>query len=370
MIPHLFIVWLSIASSCDEILTGSGTNYTGCQDTTVNCLTCQKWTEQSPHSHSYSSVGDHNYCRNPSNSYSIWCYTTDPDVRWAFCIPSTDSTSTCVSTCNEELVGNLDSGYRGCQDRTTEGYPCQNWSSQTPHDHSVTASEYPSMGVGNHNYCRNPDGASTIWCYTTDPDTRWEYCLPMMTSDPTTSPTLLPTATPTTDQPTISPISNPTGLPSAKPSVLPTSNPTNTQDADDDDRTTTQESDHSDDVNSIDNFSRFALQKEMYFIIAGVAGMLVICGVIMCIWCRIQHNKDVAKQFISALETIKQRETCASQSEVVQAANTVQASPLDTHSVNTGQTVEDLEVINDVLMCDTNGSQFVTSGGLDERQEA
>ena len=26
------------------------------------------------------------------------------------------------------------------------------------------------------NFCRNPDGDRTPWCYTTDPQTRWEYC--------------------------------------------------------------------------------------------------------------------------------------------------------------------------------------------------
>ncbi len=42
--------------------------------------------------------------------------------------------------------------------------------------------EYTS--VGDHNYCRNVGGATTIWCYTTDPDTRWEYCDPL--TDPNT----------------------------------------------------------------------------------------------------------------------------------------------------------------------------------------
>ena len=26
------------------------------------------------------------------------------------------------------------------------------------------------------NYCRNPDGEPKLWCYTTDPGTRWQYC--------------------------------------------------------------------------------------------------------------------------------------------------------------------------------------------------
>jgi len=36
------------------------------------------------------------------------------------------------------------------------------------------------------NFCRNPSSASsgdTIWCYTTDPNTRWEYCNPVRDND-------------------------------------------------------------------------------------------------------------------------------------------------------------------------------------------
>ena len=29
------------------------------------------------------------------------------------------------------------------------------------------------------NYCRNPDGEDTIWCYTTDPNKEWEECEPL-----------------------------------------------------------------------------------------------------------------------------------------------------------------------------------------------
>ncbi|XP_066271663.1 plasminogen-like [Branchiostoma lanceolatum] len=65
--------------------------------------------------------------------------------------------------------------YRGTVSVTRTGKTCQRWDSQTPHEHSATPAKYPSSGL-DHSYCRNPDGEFGVWCYTTDPSTRWEYC--------------------------------------------------------------------------------------------------------------------------------------------------------------------------------------------------
>jgi len=77
--------------------------------------------------------------------------------------------------CGDESSSGDGADYRGCQTTTRSGETCQAWTAQSPHSHSRTPSNYPNSGlVGN--YCRNPDGEPTIWCYTTDPDKRWAYC--------------------------------------------------------------------------------------------------------------------------------------------------------------------------------------------------
>lgn len=92
--------------------------------------------------------------------------------------------------CDETLSGPHDDGYRGCQTITRSGSSCQKWTSQSPNSHSVyssTPNDYIHKGLGDHSFCRNPDGSETIWCYTTDVLHRWGwgYCNPLATTDST-----------------------------------------------------------------------------------------------------------------------------------------------------------------------------------------
>ena len=89
-----------------------------------------------------------------------------------------DATAALGWGCDETLRGWRDEGYRGCQTRTRNGRTCQQWDSQSPHGHSRRNCAKGSCGRGN-NYCRNPDGEPTIWCYTTNRNVRWEYCDPL-----------------------------------------------------------------------------------------------------------------------------------------------------------------------------------------------
>jgi len=179
----------TVASGCgDEILSGAGgADYRGCQNTTRSGYTCQRWDSQSPHSHSrtrayYPNAGlDANYCRNPDGEPTVWCYTTSENKRWEYCDVSQAggdavTTTTIATTCGDEILsGQGGADYRGCQNKTRSGYTCQRWDSQSPHSHSRTQAHYPNAGL-DINYCRNPDGEPTIWCYTSSVNKRWEYC--------------------------------------------------------------------------------------------------------------------------------------------------------------------------------------------------
>merc|ERR1712001_817307 len=79
----IFVVCLTIVSAqprdqigCQQRST-SGRSYEGEANTTVDGIPCQRWSDTE---HSFTHVGDHNFCRNPIGSPQpqVWCYTTDP----------------------------------------------------------------------------------------------------------------------------------------------------------------------------------------------------------------------------------------------------------------------------------------------------
>lgn len=85
------------------------------------------------------------------------------------------------------------SDYRGVQHYTVSGKSCQTWgTSSTTLVYEYNVMNYPETGLlkpGSateyNNYCRNPFNssdtykASTIWCFTTDTEKKWEECWPI-----------------------------------------------------------------------------------------------------------------------------------------------------------------------------------------------
>ena len=69
--------------------------------------------------------------------------------------------------------------YTGTISVTQCGIPCQRWyatASHTP-DQFMIPENIPEGSLHRaENYCRNPDNDKGPWCYTTDPEIRWQYC--------------------------------------------------------------------------------------------------------------------------------------------------------------------------------------------------
>ncbi|XP_077989280.1 uncharacterized protein LOC144443611 [Glandiceps talaboti] len=80
-----------------------------------------------------------------------------------------------VNASNECFHESNGADYRGTKSTTNKGNRCQKWTSQSPNTHTRTPDNYPSGGLGDHNYCRNPDNSAWPWCYTVD-GLRYEYC--------------------------------------------------------------------------------------------------------------------------------------------------------------------------------------------------
>ena len=86
------------------------------------------------------------------------------------------------SDCQNESTKGVD--YLGTVNTTVTGKMCASWSALSPHIPHYKGRDYRTgdwnlEGLGDHNNCRNPDGGSDtsgVWCYTTDPKVRWEYC--------------------------------------------------------------------------------------------------------------------------------------------------------------------------------------------------
>uniref|UniRef100_A0A8B9ZB46 Plasmin n=1 Tax=Buteo japonicus TaxID=224669 RepID=A0A8B9ZB46_9AVES len=173
-----------------QCLSGKGEDYRGRIAVTKSGNACQHWNTQFPHRHGwipdrYPCKGlEENYCRNPDGEKRPWCYTINSSVRWEYCaIPHCDGTEQGVAGMNvpmevplpEECYRGKGQSYRGTTSITASGKKCQAWNSMFPHRHEKTPDRFPNADLRD-NYCRNPDGDNSPWCFTTDPSVTWEYC--------------------------------------------------------------------------------------------------------------------------------------------------------------------------------------------------
>ncbi|XP_061196140.1 uncharacterized protein LOC133204428 [Saccostrea echinata] len=153
-----------------------GQHYFGTKAETKDGIQCQRWDKQTPHRHRFSvgfmglSASEHdNYCRNPDNEEKPWCYTVKDTVRYQYCD---------IPLCEEKDCKDTERGmeYQGKRNVTQSGIACQRWDSRYPHIPNSRIRFTGTTLSQQENYCRNPDGEPSPWCYTMDPKVRWQLC--------------------------------------------------------------------------------------------------------------------------------------------------------------------------------------------------
>ncbi|XP_069765677.1 hepatocyte growth factor-like isoform X3 [Narcine bancroftii] len=167
---------LEVTTECFKDL---GESYRGTMNTTPSGIPCQRWDSQTPHRHSFVPEDykckdlNKNYCRNPDGAEAPWCFTTDPEIRVAYCfhIPRCENTTPLSEECYQETG----TAYRGTVAKTRAGIACAPWVNYIQSSARVIL--YTNSASLEKNYCRNPDADKHgPWCYTNHSHTPWDYC--------------------------------------------------------------------------------------------------------------------------------------------------------------------------------------------------
>ncbi|XP_040898681.1 phosphoinositide-3-kinase-interacting protein 1 [Toxotes jaculatrix] len=84
-----------------------------------------------------------------------------------FCVATVESSASNGSP--KDCIRSNGVEYRGEQESSSSGLSCLNWTNSS-RDYDVKTHPDSQTGVGDHNYCRNPDSSERPWCYIAGPD--------------------------------------------------------------------------------------------------------------------------------------------------------------------------------------------------------
>jgi hypothetical protein len=94
-------------------------------------------------------------------------------VVFSFALLPTHAASHCKDRTEAYYLANGED-YRGHVNVTASGLTCQKWSVKFPNAHEIALD--PARGIGDHNYCRNPNGLERPGCFTTQPGGGYQFC--------------------------------------------------------------------------------------------------------------------------------------------------------------------------------------------------
>ncbi|OPJ84194.1 hyaluronan-binding protein 2 isoform A [Patagioenas fasciata monilis] len=80
---------------------------------------------------------------------------------------------------SDDCYEGASSNYRGRVNQTVNGKTCLHWNSQVLLDYAINAfmEDAQSHGIGEHNFCRNPDEDEKPWCYIRkNRKVKWDFC--------------------------------------------------------------------------------------------------------------------------------------------------------------------------------------------------
>ena len=102
-------------------------------------------------------------------------YLPSSDWYYAFMCKDIGGAVEASAECKVDVIG---ASYSGTVAQTSSGLTCQAWSSQSPHNHNMNdPDDFPDSTIADAaNYCRNPDGSPTAWCFTEDGKEDCDIC--------------------------------------------------------------------------------------------------------------------------------------------------------------------------------------------------
>lgn len=168
----------------EKCVVGKGEGYRGTWSISHSGAECINWNSTSLRGRRFTArikeasslgLGNHNFCRNPDNDDTPWCYIyKGTQIVWEFC-----SLPECPEDQYKDCVIGSGESYRGTMSVTKSGSRCLPWDSPAVR-HKLNNSWRPDaleLGLGSHSFCRNPDGDKGPWCHTyKNMQLTWELC--------------------------------------------------------------------------------------------------------------------------------------------------------------------------------------------------